>query len=60
MEELYTYYGITDEDICRQSSLWFQGGADKHDARFDTAATYMSMLAAIAKGDLRGMQGLTA
>jgi DNA polymerase-3 subunit epsilon len=59
LEELYTYYGITDEDVCRQSSLWFQGGCDKHDARFDTVATYMSMLAAISKGDLRGMQGLT-
>ncbi len=60
LEELYTYYGITDEDICRQSLLWFQGGSDKHDARFDTVATYLSLLAAIARGDLRGMQGLTA
>ena len=60
LEELYNYYGITDEDICRQSLLWFQGGSDEDDARFDTVATYLSLLAAIARGDLRGMQGLTA
>lgn len=60
LEELYNYYGIADEEICRQSALWFQGGSDKHDARFDTVATYLSLLAAIARGDLRGMQGLTA
>ncbi|MHC1785956.1 MAG: exonuclease domain-containing protein [Christensenellales bacterium] len=58
LEELYQHYGINDEQIREKCSLWFLGGSDKHDARFDTAATYLSLLAAIARGDLRGMQGL--
>ncbi len=58
LEELYAHYGISDEQIREACATWFGGGSDKHDARFDTAATYLSLLAAVQKGDLRGMTGI--
>lgn len=58
LEELYAHYGIDDEMVRERCAQWFGGGSDKHDARFDTAATYLSLLAAVEKGDLRGMKGL--
>lgn len=55
LEELYAHYGIAEEAIAGASEEWFGGGADKHDARFDTAATWLCVLAATEKGDLRGL-----
>lgn len=55
LEELYTHYGISPEHISEMSGQWFGGGSDKHDARFDTAATWLCVLAATSKGDLRGL-----
>lgn len=58
LEELCLWYGIDEEAIKAHSAQWFGGGSDKHDARYDTAATYLCLKAAIAKGDLRGMAGI--
>ncbi len=58
LEELCAHYGVTEEQIQQHCAQWFGGGTDKHDARYDTAATYLCALAAVDRGDLRGVQGL--
>ena len=55
LEELWEHYGISTDDIAAHSAEWFQGGGQAHDARFDTAATYMCLLEATKKGDVRGV-----
>ena len=55
LEELWEHYGISTDDIATRSAEWFQGGGQAHDARFDTAATYMCLLEATKKGDVRGV-----
>lgn len=55
LEELWEHYGISTDDIAVRSAEWFQGGGQAHDARFDTAATYMCLLEATKKGDVRGV-----
>lgn len=55
LEELWEHYGISTDDIAARSAEWFQGGGQAHDARFDTAATYMCLLEATQKGDVRGV-----
>ena len=55
LEELWEHYGISTDDIAARSAEWFQGGGQAHDARFDTAATYMCLLEATKKGDVRGV-----
>ena len=56
LEELWEHYGISTDDIAARSAEWFQGGGQAHDARFDTAATYMCLLEATKKGDVRGVR----
>ena len=58
LEELCAHYDVTEELIQQHCAQWFGGGTDKHDARYDTAATYLCALAAVDRGDLRGIQGL--
>lgn len=58
LEELCAHYGIDEPEIVANSSEWFGGGSEKHDARYDTAATFLCLKAAIRAGDLRGMQGI--
>lgn len=58
LEELCAWYGIDEDMIRAHSALWFEGGSDKHDARYDTTATYLCLKAAIDRGELRGMQGI--
>lgn len=53
--ELAEYYNLTGEQVSAQSDVWFSGGGAAHDARYDTAATYMAMREATAKGELRGI-----
>ena len=49
------YKSASTDDIAARSAEWFQGGGQAHDARFDTAATYMCLLEATKKGDVRGV-----
>lgn len=55
LAELCTHFGISEEQIARQSEAWFGGGGQAHDARFDTAATYLCLVEATRKGRVRGV-----
>ncbi len=55
LEELCAHYGVGPQAICDASGRWFEGGSLQHDARYDASATYLCLLAAMEKGDLRGM-----
>lgn len=54
LEELWEHYGLSVDDIAARSAEWFSGGGQAHDARFDTA-TYLCLLEATRKGDVRGV-----
>ena len=58
LEELCAYYGITPDAINEGCAQWFGGGDKLHAARYDTAATWLCLKAAVARGDLRNMQGI--
>ncbi len=58
LEELCQWYGVDETQISQACNDLFQGGSQLHDARYDTAATWLCLKAAIDRGDLRGMQGL--
>ena len=51
--ELKEYFSLDDNEIEQNSEKWFGGGAASHDARFDTAMTYMCLKAAEEKGILK-------
>jgi len=53
--ELVEYYELTDEAILARAAEWFGESGTAHDARYDTAATYLSLLAATARGEVRGV-----
>ena len=44
LEELMGYFGVTPELVTKKCEKWFGGGDHAHDARYDTAATYLCML----------------
>ena len=43
------------EAIAAKAQEWFGDGNAAHDARFDTAATYLCVLEATRRGKLRGV-----
>lgn len=55
LEELVEYYHLDTEYVVEKATEWFGGGGAAHDARYDTAATYLCVVAATQKGDLRGV-----
>ncbi len=55
LEELVEFYGLDPEFVAQKSAEWFGGGGAAHDARYDTAATYLAVVEATKKGDLRGV-----
>lgn len=56
LSELADYYGVTPETVAQKTSEWFKvDDVSLHDARYDTAMTYLCFKAAIEKGDLRGV-----
>lgn len=56
LSELADYYGVSEEDtLALVGDLFQTGDAALHDARFDTAMTYLCFKRAIEKGDLRGI-----
>lgn len=55
LEELAEWYELTPERIAERADEWFGGGGAAHDSRYDTAATWMCVLAASARGDVRGI-----
>ena len=56
LKELCEYYCITPEGIRQACETFFYiCEAGEHDARYDTVATYLSVLAALDAGDIRGV-----
>ena len=55
LEELAEYYALDPGLISEKSAEWFGGGGAAHDSRYDTAMTWLCVLAATEKGDLRGI-----
>lgn len=53
--ELKEFFGLNDEDIEKNSAQWFGGGGIAHDARFDTAMTYMCLKEGAKRGMIRGL-----
>jgi len=53
--ELKEYFGLDDADIEKNSAEWFGGGGIAHDARFDTAMTYMCLKEGADRGMIRGL-----
>jgi len=55
LEELVVHYDLSDETVLQRAAEWFGGGLAAHDARFDTAATYLCLAEATVRGDVRGV-----
>ena len=53
--ELAEYFELKPEEIEANCKKWFGGGTAAHDARYDTAMTYMCLKAGTDKGLLRGV-----
>lgn len=50
LEEVINFLGITKDQISKKADELFQGSGDYHDARFDTAATYLLIIEGLKKG----------
>lgn len=55
LTELAQHFGLDEETVARKSAEWFGGGGALHDARFDTAATYLCLVEASKLGRVRGV-----
>ena len=49
LAELVNFLNITDEEIAETANKLFEGSGNYHDARFDTAATYLAVVKGIRK-----------
>jgi DNA polymerase III subunit epsilon len=49
LEEVVKFLGITDEQISKKANELFEGSGNYHDARFDTAATYLLVIEGLKK-----------
>lgn len=49
LAELVSFLDITDEEIAETANKLFEGSGNYHDARFDTAATYLAVVNGIRK-----------
>ena len=50
LEEVINFLGITKDQISSKADELIQGSGDYHDARFDTAATYLLIIEGLKKG----------
>lgn len=50
LSEVIDFLGITEEQIANKANELFEGSGNYHDARFDTAATYLTVIQGIKKG----------
>ena len=50
LEEVINFLNITKEQISSKADELFSGSGDYHDARFDTAATYLVIIEGMKKG----------
>lgn len=49
LEEVIKHLNITDSEISETANKYFQGSGNYHDARFDTAATYLTVINGIKR-----------
>ena len=50
LSEVIDWLNISTEKIAETSEKLFEGSGDYHDARFDTAATYLTVIEGLQKG----------
>ncbi|MNP48774.1 hypothetical protein D3C76_1429150 [compost metagenome] len=50
LQEVVDYLSITKDKITETANKLFEGSGNYHDARFDTAATYLIVVEGIKKG----------
>lgn len=50
LEEVIKHLNITNDEISETANKYFHGSGNYHDARFDTAATYLTVINGIKKG----------
>jgi len=55
LEELAAHYGVGDAETARMADGLFGGGDSLHDARYDAVMTYLCLMAALGRGDLRNL-----
>lgn len=55
LSELAEYFAISEEEIAARAAEWFGESGAAHDARYDTAATYLCLLKATELGKVRGV-----
>lgn len=55
LTELVEFFGLEEDFVAEKASEWFGGGGALHDARFDTAATYLCLVEATKQGRVRGV-----
>lgn len=52
LSEVWEHFALDEDEISRYAAKVFGGGSGAHDARFDAAATYLSLERAAASGEL--------
>lgn len=50
LSEVIDWLNISSEQIVETSEKLFEGSGNYHDARFDTAATYLTVIEGLKKG----------
>lgn len=55
LTELVQHFDLSEEFVAERAAEWFGGGGALHDARFDTAATYLCLVEGTKRGRLRGV-----
>ncbi len=55
LTELVQFFELSEDFVAERASEWFGGGGALHDARFDTAATYLCLLEGTRRGRVRGV-----
>lgn len=55
LSELIEHFDIIPDEIAERAHVWFDGAGALHDARYDTAATYLCLLKAVRQGKVRGI-----
>ena len=55
LTELVQHFDLSEEFVAERAAEWFGGGGALHDARFDTAATYLCLVEGTKRGRLKGV-----
>lgn len=53
--ELAEHFDLSEDFIRERCASWFGEGGSAHDARYDTAATYLCLIEATRRGRIRGV-----